>query len=321
MKPTLTLKIIANNCPWPSWPEKIAELQAWFSPRFNLKVDFATTSFTDIPFDGYVSTTGQPGLQGVDRDWYDDNITHLAPGYDMVMFVMDLREWKAAGARGWRTDRDSGPIELQAGVDEREFMQWPNFTSMNAFYQIARHEICHALYMISGQIDNTHKYWDMGRLEYVLNEIDLSEKVMIKQVWWNIGFLQKLLAKFTLQKQPLKLVDAMIKVESGGDDWAVGDKHLIDKAYGCLQIRKPCVDDVNRVYKTTYTAQGMLGNRRASLDVFDKYLAIYATEKRLGRPVTDQDRARIWNGGPTGWKRSTTEGYWTKVNKHLNPTA
>jgi hypothetical protein len=46
-------------------------------------------------------------------------------------------------------------------------------------------------------------------------------------------------------------------------------------------------------------------------------MAIYAKPERLGRTVTDEDRARIWNGGPTGYKRKTTKGYWGKVQKHL----
>jgi hypothetical protein len=46
-------------------------------------------------------------------------------------------------------------------------------------------------------------------------------------------------------------------------------------------------------------------------------MKLWATEKKIGRPITDQDRARIWNGGPTGWKRDTTLGYWSKVKKEL----
>lgn len=119
-------------------------------------------------------------------------------------------------------------------------------------------------------------------------------------------------------KPKMKLVDALIQVESGGSDNAIGDKHLTDKAYGCLQIRKPCVDDVNKVFGTNYKAQDCLGNRQISLYIFDRYMELYAVERKLGRPVTDEDRARIWNGGPTGWKRDSTIPYWEKVEKLLN---
>jgi len=114
-----------------------------------------------------------------------------------------------------------------------------------------------------------------------------------------------------------ELVDALILVESGGNDYAIGDLDLKDKAYGCLQIRKPCVDDVNRFFGTKHKAEDMKGNRELSKDVFAKYISIYATESKIGRPVTDEDRARIWNGGPTGWKRESTVAYWKKVEAKL----
>lgn len=115
----------------------------------------------------------------------------------------------------------------------------------------------------------------------------------------------------------LTLVEALIQVESQGNDNAIGDKHLEDKAYGCLQIRKPCVSDVNKIFGTNYTADQMLGNRQLSLWVFNKYMELYANVRKLGRPVTDEDRARIWNGGPTGYKRDSTIPYWEKVEKLL----
>lgn len=115
-----------------------------------------------------------------------------------------------------------------------------------------------------------------------------------------------------------KLVQALIAVESGGYDKAIGDKHLVDRAYGCLQIRKPVCIDVNNIYGKSLKPQDMLGNRQLSIDTFYDYMAIYATEKQLGRPVTDQDRARIWNGGPSGYQRLTTVGYWAKVKKVID---
>ena len=39
----------------------------------------------------------------------------------------------------------------------------------------------------------------------------------------------------------------------------------------------------------------------------------YANEKRLGRKVTNEDRARIHNGGPNGYKKKATVGYWSDV--------
>lgn len=110
-----------------------------------------------------------------------------------------------------------------------------------------------------------------------------------------------------------KLVSALIQVESSGRDNVVGDA---GQAYGPLQIHQEMVDDVNRLYGTSYTHRDMF-NRAKAVDVCHKYLDFYGSEKRLGRPPTPQDHARIWNGGPAGWKRKATQGYWAKVRRHL----
>ena len=114
-----------------------------------------------------------------------------------------------------------------------------------------------------------------------------------------------------------KLIPALIQVESNGNDKAIGDKHLKGKAFGCLQIRKPCIEDVNRAYGTRYRLEDAFGNRALSIEVCQKYLKLYATERRLGRKPSLEDMARIWNGGPDGWRRETTNVYWQKVSKHL----
>lgn len=114
-----------------------------------------------------------------------------------------------------------------------------------------------------------------------------------------------------------RLIDALIQVESGGNDNAVGDKHLKRKAYGCLQIRQPCIDDINRRFGTVYTAEDCLGNRELSVWICERYLEIYAIKKRLGHEPTNEDRARVWNGGPSGWKKNSTLGYWKKIEKVL----
>lgn len=120
------------------------------------------------------------------------------------------------------------------------------------------------------------------------------------------------------QKFPT-LIHALITVESQGNDNAVGDRSLKYHAYGCLQIRQPYITDVNRVFGTKYTTDHCMGltGRTVSIDIFEKYMSIYATPKRLGREVTAQDIARIHNGGPNGWKSGYTVGYWLKVKKLL----
>jgi len=113
------------------------------------------------------------------------------------------------------------------------------------------------------------------------------------------------------------LILALIQVESSGSDEAVGDLNLRDKSYGCLQIRQPAVDDYNQTNQTSWKAEDCLRNRELSITICKWYLGYYASESRLGRAPTLEDRARIWNGGPNGWKKSGTHGYWIKVQKAL----
>ena len=58
-------------------------------------------------------------------------------------------------------------------------------------------------------------------------------------------------------------------------------------------------------------------NKEYSERIIKAYWKRYATEKRIGRAVTDQDRARIHNGGPNGYKKSGTLKFWKKVKWKL----
>lgn len=103
------------------------------------------------------------------------------------------------------------------------------------------------------------------------------------------------------------LFSAIVAVESGGDVNAVGDG---GKAVGPAQIWAVTVQDVNRIYGTRYT----LADRRhldRSAEIFRLYTDHYG--KRYGYPITDETRARIWNGGPNGPRNPRTLKYWSKV--------
>ncbi len=112
------------------------------------------------------------------------------------------------------------------------------------------------------------------------------------------------------------LLAALMAVESGANPFAVGDG---GKAVGCLQIHASVVADVNRIAGPK-TAPYTLADRlevMKSKQMCVIYLSYYATEARIGRPVTDEDRARIWNGGPNGWKKDATIPYWNKVKREM----
>ena len=109
-----------------------------------------------------------------------------------------------------------------------------------------------------------------------------------------------------------KLIYAICKVESNNGMY-VGDN---GKAIGCLQIWKSVVDDVNKYSKVKYTYADRY-DKVKSYEMFKLYIGHYATEKRLGRKPTNEDMARIWNGGPNGYKKTSTIKYWNKVKKYI----
>lgn len=103
------------------------------------------------------------------------------------------------------------------------------------------------------------------------------------------------------------LLAALIAVESGGRDHAIGDG---GRAVGPLQIHAGVVEDVNRRYGTHYRHSAMT-NRSDAVQVCRLYLRIYAPG------ASDEVAARVWNGGPQGARRASTLGYWSRVRRQL----
>eukprot|EP00117_Sycon_ciliatum_P026663 scpid87601/ scgid21836/ Lysozyme 1; 1,4-beta-N-acetylmuramidase 1; cv-lysozyme 1 len=113
---------------------------------------------------------------------------------------------------------------------------------------------------------------------------------------------------------------ALRHVESTGDDNAVGDDGA---SQGPLQIKRAYYNDAV-VSDPSLTGNGMSyddvkgqGSYAYSKRVVQSYMDHYATSERLGRQPTLEDIARIHNGGPTGYKRDSTLGYWQKVNGQM----
>lgn len=119
------------------------------------------------------------------------------------------------------------------------------------------------------------------------------------------------------------LLDAISWVESKDNSNAIGACGGV----GIFQIRKIFVDDVNRIDKEKckndkyrillpweYSSRK---NPVSSRWIVRTYLLHYATEERLGKNPTAQDMARIFNGGPNGWKLDCTKPYWEKVKARL----
>ena len=112
----------------------------------------------------------------------------------------------------------------------------------------------------------------------------------------------------------LNLLDAIIKVESQGNDDAYAPN---EDAVGCLQIRRCMVDDVNRILKRKGATKDQLytyedrWERGHSIEMFKIYCEHYNL-------TTPEDIARCWNGGPRGADKDATVYYWKKVMAELD---
>ena len=120
-----------------------------------------------------------------------------------------------------------------------------------------------------------------------------------------------------------ELFNAIRQVETGGERdprYAVGDGGT---SFGPYQIRRnyyfdavqhnPHLQDGGKRFQSVMGA----GSYAYSERVIQAYMDRYATERRLGHPATDEDIARIHNGGPNGYRRHSTLKYWRKVEAHL----
>jgi hypothetical protein len=103
------------------------------------------------------------------------------------------------------------------------------------------------------------------------------------------------------------LLSALIAVESGGNDLAKGRHGEL----GALQIKPIMVRDVNRFAHTSY-AHRQMTNRATATFIAQAYLA------RYGRNLSDESLARIWQGGPKGYRRQATRAYARRVMRKLS---
>lgn len=117
-----------------------------------------------------------------------------------------------------------------------------------------------------------------------------------------------------------RLIPALEMVESKGKSHPIGSNDN-GNAKGILQIWDVVIQDVNRVYKTNYVHDDAFDPVKAR-DICQKYLTHYGKvyTRKTGSPPTYKALARIWNGGPNGYTKPSTQKYWNKVQKVLKIT-
>lgn len=113
-----------------------------------------------------------------------------------------------------------------------------------------------------------------------------------------------------------ELIEALIWVESRGNEDAVGDTHLVEPSIGVLQLRPIMVREVNRILKQSGSEKRFKlrdrKSREMSIEMFTIWYNAYHKDSSF------EKAARNWNGGPNGWKKESTQLYWDKVNSYAN---
>jgi hypothetical protein len=106
-----------------------------------------------------------------------------------------------------------------------------------------------------------------------------------------------------------KLLEAIRQVESRGNPNAVGDN---GKAIGSYQIWRTYWQDAVEHDKSI---GGVYENCKN--DAYAKRIILAYWDRYAPKDATDEQLARIHNGGPKGHLRSGTLKYWTKVKKEF----
>jgi hypothetical protein len=111
------------------------------------------------------------------------------------------------------------------------------------------------------------------------------------------------------------LITALGNVESSNNPNAIGDG---GRAWGLLQIHKIVVDDVNRIHNTTFIHEDALDPNKAKT-ICALYLAHWGEhyESKTSYKPNYSTYAKMWNGGPSGWEKPSTNSYWRKVANEL----
>jgi len=111
-----------------------------------------------------------------------------------------------------------------------------------------------------------------------------------------------------------ELIEALIWVESRGNESAVGDTHLDEPSVGVLQLRPIMVREVNRILKRKGSEKRFKlsdrESREKSIEMFTIWFNTYHKNSSF------EKAARNWNGGPNGWKKERTQKYWARVESY-----
>lgn len=183
MKPKLKVLFVFNRSSWSTTVYKLQQIKDFFLPAVELSIEIKHTNFTNIPFETVKTLDGTSNQYGVDTHnysetvqdaWLDQNVIlpSIAGTYDIVVFVLaDTDKEGHVTSAGIRGDREQGAVECIIFGGDENYRTYVNGVDIgNSFVVFSCHEISHAIYMILGLPDNTHKYFYSGQPIKVLND-------------------------------------------------------------------------------------------------------------------------------------------------------
>lgn len=334
MKKIKTLYIF-NREIWPELLTQKDELSKVGQPDFDYsQSDQLSSNFNDIPFDGSF----------IPWAWLAENILPMAnSSHDQIVFHIPTDQWKGGDTNAFTLEGHGRPtiICVHSHQGEQLFGNPDPKWKDRGFYERTQHEFAHAICDILGIQDyivvnnvgdwQVHIFeragnlWKQPWLDFLKTNSGTAGEDPVKTSILK-SIVQYCLQVIGLQKKLIidqELVNSIIRVESGslthpdGYDNAFNANDVNGPSYGCMQIHADYLRDANEWMGTNYKLTDLLGNRILSVKIFHAYMARYATEERIGRPVTSLDIARIHNGGPDGWRNPATIHYGQLVEAEL----
>jgi hypothetical protein len=176
--PTYKVRILANNeaSTWASWPAKIAAIKAFYASVCNLDITLTPTTLTP-QFTPYEPASGSSSVYRVDEAWYEANVSPLADGADIVMFVVPPTDHpNLVTLMGLDFYQQGKTGELTVFADETSHTYVGIADQGETATVYALHELSHQFYGLLAKTDNTHLYFYAGTPEKVLADFDFDEQ-------------------------------------------------------------------------------------------------------------------------------------------------
>ncbi len=296
---TIRSRAIFNNAEWASIPEKLQKLKDKAAPYVDLEYSVIHTSFNDIPF-----VSNGPTTKEIPIAWLEANIVPLMDGYDSALLTLNNSQWQGGEENGATYTQLPCISVIHADEDDNCVFDGIENPLYKAWYERAQHEVLgHSFSELTGRIpDDTHSVEALHRLD--------SPEALSRYDWSRFTSVAEKNALLTAQVSTLTSLIAAVKASIA---------NLLPKKNNPLveAIIKVESNDVNAKLGTHYKAENMLNNRADSIKLFTAYMNIWCSKDKLGHSPTLEDMARVWNGGPNGWKNQATVTYWNNVKKYL----